>query len=69
MTDLEGLQNGCGGRWKDYTMHPRGSEWWEWIGQVLKLKRCWNCRWNWIWRRDIFFTLDGECHACWLWSK
>jgi len=54
--------------WKDYTMHPRGSEWREWVGQVLRLKRCVGCGWSWIWRRDIFFP-DGECHACWLWSK
>ncbi|KKM61499.1 hypothetical protein LCGC14_1531150 [marine sediment metagenome] len=53
-----------------FSIGPHGRrEWLNWIWNVLRLRKCWSCRWNWIWRRDTFFELDGECHACWLWSK
>ena len=59
-----------GTRWQDYTMHPFGwKNWLKWFGQALRLKKCWDCKWSWIWRRDIYFDNDEECHACWLWSK
>ena len=52
----------------EFTSKPKGiKEWIMWCIKVMTLRRCHNCRWDWIIRRDIFF--EGECHACWLWCK
>ena len=52
-----------------YTMHPTGASWIFWLWYAVTLKKCWDCKWGWILRRDIYFPNDGECHSCWIWSK